>query len=83
METFVSNTSNDLETPAWCVKLDWTLLYLVDGRFLYYPRCVRGQQAVCGHDVYFVGAPLFQDLRCRDKVANVVYDVILRERESG
>lgn len=51
--------------------------HLVDGGLLDEAGSVGGQQPVRGHDVNLIGSSFFQNLRCRHKVSDIIYDVIL------
>lgn len=65
------------EKQATDNKLKLRSAHLINSRLFYETWRVSGQQTVCGHDVNLIGSSFFQDLCCRDKVSDIIYDVIL------
>lgn len=55
--------------------------HLVDGRLLYEPGGVAGEDAVCRHDEDLVGPSFLQRLSRCHKTVNIVNDVILRDKQ--
>ena len=58
-------------------KISKSNTHLIDGRLLYEPGGITGEDAVCGHNEDLVGPSFLQRLGCCHETVNIIDDVIL------